>query len=36
MQLKQNFYFNIIYIIIIPTRFNTFVSSSGSSKAVLR
>jgi len=29
-----NFYFNNIYI-IIPTRFETFVSSSGSSKVVL-
>jgi hypothetical protein len=30
------FYFNNIYIIIIPTCFDTFVSSSGSSKVVRR
>jgi hypothetical protein len=29
-----SFYFNNIYIIINPTRFDTFVSSSGSSKVV--
>jgi hypothetical protein len=30
------FYFNNIYIIIAPTYFDTFVSSSGSSKIVQR